>query len=128
MAPTVLVEISQENADDARLDQLSRQLLDHLRKHGLQAGRATGRAPAGAKSGAAVAVASLLVALAGTPAMKAFVNGMFAWLGPRRASVKVSCGDSSIELSAATAEEQRELIEWLRTCHQETPDRDGREG
>ncbi len=130
MAPTVLVEISESNADAARLDQMTRRLLGDLRRHGLQIERPAVQAPDGAKSGSAVAVASLLVALAGTPAANALVNGIFAWLGPRRASVKISCGDGSIELSAATAEEQRRLIEWLRTCHEETREREqgGREG
>ncbi len=120
MAPTLLVEVSEWNADVARLDQLSRRLLADLRRQGVQVERSAGAAPVGAKSASAVAVAGLVVALARTPAAQAFVNGVFAWLGPRKGSVKISCGDNSIELSAATADEQRRLIEWLQTCNGET--------
>ncbi|WP_024934407.1 effector-associated constant component EACC1 [Actinomadura welshii] len=124
MTRTVLVEIHERGADPVRLDQLSRHLLKDLRRVGVQAERRAVRAPAGAKSGSAVAIATLLVGLGGTPAMEAFVNGIFGWLGPRRGNIKISCGDRSVELSAATPGERRELLEWLLTCDEET--RDGR--
>jgi hypothetical protein len=129
MTQTLLVEIHEHGADPARLDQLSRHLLKDLRRLGLRTERQPVRAPAGTKSGSAVAVASLLVGLAGTPALKAFVTGIFDWLGPRRGSVKISCGDRSVELSTATPAERRELFEWLQTCDEETrnPDRNSRD-
>ena len=125
MTSVVLVEISESGADPERLDQLSRRLLKDLRELGLDAERPTGRAPAGAKSGTAVALMGLVVAFAGTPAMTALVNGLFNWLGPRRGSVKISCGDRSIELSSATPAEGQRLYEWLRTCDQQAQGPDG---
>lgn len=125
MTRTLLVEIHDRDADLVRLDQLSRLLLRDLRRLGLDTERRPVRAPSGTKSGSAVAVASLLVGLAGTPALKAFVNGIFDWLGPRNGSVKISCGDRSIELATATPGERRELFEWLLACDEtmRNPDR-----
>jgi hypothetical protein len=125
MTAVLLVEIAEHGADPARLDELSRRLLRDLRDLGLDAARPTAPPPAGAKSASAVAVASLLVGLAGRPALVALVNGLFGWLGPRRGNVKISCGDRSIELSAATPAEGQRLFEWLQECDQRTPEPDG---
>ncbi|TDB92491.1 hypothetical protein [Actinomadura sp. 7K534] len=129
MTPVVLVEIAESGADAARLDLLGRRLLRDLRDLGLDAERPAVQPPPGAKSGTSVAVASLLVGLAGTPALVALVNGLFGWLGPRRGNVKISCGDRSIELSAATPAEGQRLFEWLQACERETPEmNEGRPG
>ncbi|MEU5883487.1 hypothetical protein [Spirillospora sp. NPDC047279] len=113
MTLVVMVEVSEEGADAVRMDQASRRLLTDLRSRGLDAERAAVRAPEGAKSAAATSLATLLIGLASTSAIGAMVNGIFGWLGPRKGSVKVSCGDRSIELSAATTAERDQLIEWL---------------
>ncbi|MGI5417751.1 effector-associated constant component EACC1 [Actinomadura luteofluorescens] len=128
MARTLLVEIFDHDADPVRLDQLSRNLLRDLRRLGLRTDRRPVEAPAGAKAASAVAISTLVVGLAGTAAFKAFVNGVFEWLGPRRGGLKISCGDRSVELSAATPGERRELLEWLLACDGEAGDRslDGR--
>ncbi|WP_168221122.1 hypothetical protein [Actinomadura sp. WMMA1423] len=128
MTRTVLVEVFDHDADPPRLDQLSRHLLRELRELGLQTVREPVRAPAGTKAGSAVTISTLAVALAGTPTCKAFVTGVFGWLGPRRGGLKISCGDRSVELSAATPGERQELLEWLLRCDGETweQDRDGR--
>ncbi|MCP9968171.1 hypothetical protein LUW76_22610 [Actinomadura madurae] len=113
------MEIFEEDADRLRLDELSRRLLKDLRRGGLDVERSAAEAPAGAKSGAAVAISSLLVAFSGAAGGKALVQGIFSWLGPRRGSVKISCGDRVIELSAATPERQQQLFEWLQSCGEE---------
>lgn len=116
MTRTLLVEVFEHEADPARLDQLSRQLLRELRKLGLPTDRQPVRAPTGTKAGSATAISTLAVALMGKPALEAFVNGVFGWLGPRRGGLKISCGDRSVDLSAATPGERRELLEWLLRC------------
>ncbi|HEY8482336.1 MAG TPA: hypothetical protein VIL71_21130 [Spirillospora sp.] len=121
MTPVVSVEISEDGADPVRLDRLGRRLLRDLHDLGLDARHAASPAPAGAKSGSSAVGTSLLVAIAGAPAMAALVNGIFGWLRPRRGTVKISCGDRSIELSAATPAEGRRLFEWLQECDQQAP-------
>ncbi|SNS82844.1 effector-associated constant component EACC1 [Actinomadura mexicana] len=116
MTRTLLVEILDHDADPVRLDQLSRHLLRDLRKLGLKTDRRPVAVPAGAKSAAAAALSALVVGLAGRSAVTAFVSGVFEWLGPRRGGLKISCGDRSVELSAATPGERRELLEWLLAC------------
>jgi hypothetical protein len=119
MACTVQVEIFEDNADRLRLDELSRRLLKDLRSGGLDAERSAAEAPAGAKAGAAVAISSLLVAFSGAAGGRVLVQSIFSWLGPRRGSVKISCGDQAIELSTATPEMQQQLFEWLQSCSEE---------
>lgn len=129
ITPAVSIEVSEDGADPARLDQSSRHLLRDLRKLGLPAELPAAQAPPGAKSGSAIAIATLLVGLAGTSASGSLVIGIFNWLGPRRGKVKISYGDTSIELSAATRAERDRLIEWLQAnteqTHQDPRDRDG---
>lgn len=124
MTPDILIEISEDNADPTRLDQLSRYLLRDLRQLGLTARRPASQAPPGTKSGSAITIATLLVGLAGTPASRALVNGIFGWLGPRKGRVKISYGDASIEVSAANPAERDRLFEWLETCTKQPPGRD----
>ncbi|WP_344899184.1 effector-associated constant component EACC1 [Actinomadura meridiana] len=88
-------------------------MLRDLRRLGLAASLPPARAPRGAKSGAAVTLATLLVAISGSAASRALVTGIFGWLGPRKGKVKISSGDTSIELSAATPAERERLVEWL---------------
>ncbi|TDC60801.1 hypothetical protein E1200_29885 [Actinomadura sp. GC306] len=124
MTAVVVLEIAENGADAARLDLLSRRLLRDLRDLGLDAERLAVAPPAGAKSGTSGAVTSLVVGLAGTQALVAMINGLFGWLGPRRGNVKISCGDRSIELSAATPAEGQRLFEWLQTCDRQNPETD----
>lgn len=77
MTASVLVEIGENGADPARIDQLVRRLQRDLRDLGLEAERPVVPPPAGAESGASAAAASLVVGLAGAPALVALVNGLF---------------------------------------------------
>lgn len=115
MASSVMIEISEDNSDSLRLDQSSRRLLLDLRRLGLAASLPSAQTPPGAKAAGAITLATLVVGLSGPAAARALVTGLFAWLGPRKGSVKISSGDTSIELSAATRAERERLVEWLTT-------------
>jgi hypothetical protein len=111
---SVRIELFEGNADLERLDDLSRNLRNDLRHREISVDLLPARAPSGAKSGTAVTVGALVALVMSSPAVASLVTGIFDWLGRSRVrSVKISCGDKSIELSSATAEERRRLIELL---------------
>jgi Effector Associated Constant Component 1 len=118
---TVQVEISEADADLRRIDQLSRNLLREFRAQGVEAERSREEAPAGSKSGTAVTVWALAVAVGNSPSFANLVSGMFGWLERGRGrTVKLVHGDRSIEISSASATQQRQLLaEWLEACAKE---------
>jgi hypothetical protein len=71
-------------------------------------------APAGAK-GAAVEWGTLLVGVVSSGALTALITTASSWLGRQRGgSVRVRIGDDELELTGATSEEQRRLVDaWL---------------
>ncbi|WP_433337076.1 effector-associated constant component EACC1 [Spirillospora sp. CA-294931] len=111
MAPTVTLEITEDNADQLRLDLLGRQLLKELRRLGLNAERPRTQAP----HGKPITVGTLLVAMTGIPATHSLANAVLAWLAPRKGRVKVACDGSTIEVSTPTPAERERLTEWLLT-------------
>jgi hypothetical protein len=74
-----------------------------------------GELPPGAKSGNSVAWGTLIVTLASSRALTAFIGTINSWLGrQKRGSVTVRIGDDELVLSNAAPAEQRRLVEaWL---------------
>lgn len=115
-AMTVIrVEVSENYADQGRLDELTRNLLRELRGGGLDVERPTTVVPDGAKSGAGLTTGALIVGLIGSGGVGNLVSGIFAWLSRSHdRSVKLVDGDRAIELSDISAPEQRRLLaDWL---------------
>lgn len=76
-----------------------------------------GRPPEGAKGGEVVLLGALVVT-AGREAVKAVVQAVGAWLSRNRVrSIKVQIDGDTLELSAASKEEQLELVEVFLARH-----------
>ena len=78
--------------------------------------RAVGTAPAGAKAGAAVAVGALAVRLlADVGVLRQLVGTIRSWVSRHAVHhVRIEVGGDVLEISAATDQEQRDLVEaWI---------------
>jgi len=114
----VYVQIREDDAaDDAWLEGLARSLLKELRDRGLEASRPVGEAPEGAKSGATSTLATLVIALAGSPGVVALASALLDWVRHgRQRHLRLTAGDSTIEISSLTAAQQdRTLTAWLES-------------
>lgn len=110
----VLVDGDPEVADRG-IRQLRRELQGEFETRDVLAA-----APAGAK-GDAAAVGAVAVALGGAGGMVPLLISILRdWLGRRTSGqrVKLTVGADSIEVEAASAEEQRELIEAFLRRHE----------
>jgi hypothetical protein len=104
----VLVDLDPEVADRG-IRQLRRELQEQFETRDVLTA-----APDGAK-GDAAAVGAVAVALGGAGGMVPFLIAVLRdWMGRRRTEgqrVKLTIGDASIEVDAASGDEQRQLIE-----------------
>jgi hypothetical protein len=108
-------------AEAAELDEATRQLREELLQLDVEdVTRPAEAAPAGARGVDVGALGTLLVT-AGQSAITAIVGTLGSWLSrhPRR-TVKLQIGDDAIELTGASAEQQRQLLEAFLARHRET--------
>lgn len=121
----VLVSLSEQGADDARLDDLGRQLRDELRQldvRDVRAAPADAQPPPGSRGIDVASVGQLLVALLGTQGLSAVIGAVRGWLGREQAaprSVRVELDGDVLELSGASDEEQDRLVEMFLSRHSE---------
>ena len=121
----VLVSLSEQGADDARLDTLGRQLRDELRQldvRDVRAAPADAQPPPGSRGIDVASVGQLLVALLGTQGLPAVIDAVRGWLGREQAaprSVRVELDGDVLELSGASDEEQDRLVEMFLSRHTE---------
>jgi hypothetical protein len=104
------------DGDEEEVAELALRLRDELREVDGASARLARDAPAphGAK-GAAVEWGTLLVGVVSSGALTALVTTASSWLSRQRGgSVRVQIGDDELELTGATSEEQRRLVDaWL---------------
>jgi hypothetical protein len=116
------VLLDEPGADDERLDELTRRLRNELRElENLDDERTrTSGSPDGARGMDAATLGSLLVTLAQPQALQALVSTLRAWLGrtpdPAR-RVRVELDGDVLELSAATADQQDQLVSAFLARH-----------
>jgi hypothetical protein len=117
------VSLSEQGADDLRLDALTRQLRDELLQldvRDVRLAQSGDGAPDGSRGLDVVAVGQLLVALLGTAGLPSVITAVRGWLGrgdaaPR--SVHVEIDGDVLELSGASSREQDRLVELFLTRH-----------
>jgi hypothetical protein len=121
MGDELHLEVSAQGADAERLDELTRQLRDELLELDVVSVSVPvlGPPPPGAKALDIAAIGALLVTLKGSVELvEKVVATIRAWLGrgasePRQ--VVLTVGEHSIELAAATEQQQQSLVdEFLR--------------
>jgi Effector Associated Constant Component 1 len=105
------------DADDEELAELALRLRDDLQALDVgpvQLSRG-GTAPAGAKSVDPIEWGTLLVAIGSSPALLTLIRTANAWLArQRQGRVRVKIGDDELELTGASTDDQRRLIDdWL---------------
>ena len=114
------LRVHADDADDAALDQLTRQLGGQLLDLDVDAVEAlpSGEEVDDSKALDLVVVGGLLVRF-GPGVAAAVVNAVRAWVGrDGKRSVTMKIGDHEITLQAATAEQQEKLVEaWLADVH-----------
>jgi len=114
-AVTVCVEISENGADDLRLDGLARSLLAELAGRDLAVERATEAGPQGAKSGVNLTLATLVVTCAGSPVIAQMLGVLRDWLRRREdRRITLTVNRSTFELSSTSASQEYIVVrEWL---------------
>jgi hypothetical protein len=114
------LRVHADDADDAALDQLARQLRGRLLDLDVDAVEAlpSGEEADDSKALDLVVVGGLLVRF-GPGVAAAVVNAVRAWVGrDGKRSVTMKIGEHEITLQAATAEQQEKLVEaWLADVH-----------
>jgi hypothetical protein len=114
------LRVHADDADDAALDQLARQLRGQLLDLDVDAVEAlpSGEEADDSKALDLVVVGGLLVRF-GPGVAAAVVNAVRAWVGrDGKRSVTMKIGEHEITLQAATAEQQEKLVEaWLADVH-----------
>jgi hypothetical protein len=114
------LRVHANDADDAALDQLARQLRGRLLDLDVDAVEAlpSGEEADDSKALDLVVVGGLLVRF-GPGVAAAVVNAVRAWVGrDGKRSVTMKIGEHEITLQAATAEQQEKLVEaWLADVH-----------
>jgi hypothetical protein len=117
--PQLLIKIHNEGASD-RLDVLATQLRTDLRDTGVGTVRRVelddAELPSGAR-GAGSIVGWLTVQIAAVGGFRAVVVAVADWASRSRRAVKIEYGDDSIELSNASAAEQKALIDDFIARH-----------
>jgi hypothetical protein len=105
------------DVDAHELDELTRRLRRELLELDVKVERAPGASPPpGARAAEATGLGALLVTLATTPEMlHAVINTVRGWLSRDRGrKVKLKLGDSELELSSLSSEQQERLIsDWI---------------
>jgi hypothetical protein len=105
------------DADQEEVAELALRLREDLREVDLEsvALASGGERPTGAKSGDVMAWGTLVVAIASSGAMTALITAVSTWIRRQpSASVRVKIGEDELELTGASSDDQRRLIEaWL---------------
>jgi Effector Associated Constant Component 1 len=114
---TVEIDLGPD-AEAAELDEATRQLREQLLQLDVEdVARPAEAAPADAR-GVDVAALGTLLVTAGQSAVSAIAGALASWLARRpRRTVKLQIGDDSIELTDASAEEQRQLLAAFLARH-----------
>jgi hypothetical protein len=121
MSSALAIELSEEGSDPARLEELTSRLREELLGLDVEdvARVSAGKAPDGSRAIELAAIGALLVTMQQSGVLVAkVVNTIREWLKrdpePTRA-VKITLGNRTIELTAASSEQQDKLVaEFVR--------------
>ncbi len=116
MTTDITIELGETDADAELLEQLTYNLREELLETPVDsvAVPTVGEAPEGSRALGIAAIGALLVNFAGSAdALKQVVGVVRSWFNkkPAQRTLKITVGDKVLELSAATAEEQQELVD-----------------
>lgn len=122
MGVQVTVQVVEDDADDARLDTVTRYLRDELVQLDVDAVSAVraGEAPEGSRAFDVVALGGLVVSLGSSQALRAVVATVRGWLrrSPQVArTVRVEMDGDVLELSGASTADHERLVELFLTRH-----------
>lgn len=114
-AITVCVEVSENGADDLRLNGLARSLLTELAGRDLEVKRATEAGPGGAKPGVGITLAMLVVTCSGSPEAAQMLGALRDWLRCREdRRITLTVNRSTFELSSSSVTQEYIVArEWL---------------
>ena len=117
MPSQVLFSVSEDGADELRLDIAARQLTTTLRDTGLRdaAPYSSGEAPPGSKAGAAMVAGAVLATVGGLP-LSSVLAHVVQWLrsGLSKRTVRVEINGDVLVLDGVNDETQQQLMrEWL---------------
>jgi hypothetical protein len=117
MGTELHLEVAEEGSDPGRLEELSLRLRQELLSLDVESVRpyGTGDAPEGTRGDIAMIAGALAVTLQPTVALlTAMVGVVRDWAGRGRHAVRVEIGGDVLELTAATDEVQRRLVDdWI---------------
>ena len=125
MALQVLVEMSEAQADDERLDELTQSLRQEILQLDVDSvsGVSEGAAPPGSKGLELAALGTLIVVMKGSVELaEQVVTTIRAWLHRSPSteegrSLKITVNGQTLELSSATEGQQQQLVEqFLRSA------------
>ncbi|MBV9315318.1 MAG: hypothetical protein JO100_16660 [Pseudonocardia sp.] len=108
-------EVAEDGADEAWLGSIGSQLMRELRDHDVSVTRSETSAPPRAKSAAVESVSTLMIAAASSPVATVIANVLMNWLlRGRERKVRLTIGESSIEMSSSTVQQQQMIVSsWL---------------
>jgi hypothetical protein len=113
------VELSEPGSDDERLEELSLRLAGELRELDVESIRPAvdGDAPPGTRSALAAAAGAMVLSLRpSTQHLTAVIGAVRDWLrrSPGTRTVKVTIGGDTLELTGASDETQRRVVDdWI---------------
>jgi hypothetical protein len=129
MPVAVAIQVTEPDADDRRVDALATQLRRELLELDVDevAKPSAGDAPPGTRAIELAAVGALIVTMQqSADLLVGVVSAIREWLKRDPAAlrtVKVTVGDRTIELTAASAEQQERLVaEFVRSMEQPRPE------
>jgi hypothetical protein len=116
---TVVLELSDSAADPSEQDEATMSLLDELRLVDVdRLERAVQSAPPGTRAPDAQTIDTLIAVLSSPIVLQGVVDVVRSWLTRRdRGAVQIKIGADSIEVSAATSEQQADLIRAFLDRH-----------
>jgi hypothetical protein len=122
VAGQLTVQLVEDDADDARLDTVTRYLREELLRLDVNAVPALSgaEAPEGSRGLDVIALGSLVVSLGGSQTVRTVVTAVRAWLRrspevPR--TVRVEMDGDVLELSGASSADQERLVELFVARH-----------
>jgi hypothetical protein len=122
---TILAEVIEEGGDDAWLDSLAVSLAGQLHEYGVEARRPPRTTPERAK-GSTVAVATLVISLAGSPVLATLAGVLVEWVRRARGRrLRLTAGNATFEISSATTEQQEQALSSFLKAYLPANDRTG---